>query len=104
MAEELAPTAVTEIAIDGANCPWCFNETIDELRAQPGVRSVTASISAQCLRVEHAGSDPAHLIETVRQHLRADAMFGAEHEMVNVEPRVADLRCTRHAHHGRSPS
>ena len=95
-------TATTEISIAGANCPWCFNETLDVLRREPGVVSVAASLAGQCLSVEHHGVAIDRLLAVVRGSLHADATSSAEHVMVTVDPHVADLHCTHHASTPRS--
>jgi hypothetical protein len=88
----------TEISVAGANCPWCFNETIDLLRREPGVVSVDATIAGQCLRVAHYDVAIERLVTVVRGHLHADETSSAEHVMGAVDPRVADLHCMhRHA-------
>lgn len=92
-------TTTTEISIPGANCPWCLNETVEVLRAEPGVTSVATSITGQCLRVEHTAVGTDHLLEVVRRHLHADDTSSAEHVMVEVEPALADHHCRRHSAH-----
>lgn len=88
---------VTELTVSGANCPWCFNETLDVLRRQPGVRHVQGSITEQWLLVEHNGPE-AVLVELVRRYLHADDTSSAEHMMVEVDPHIA---CDRCGHRGR---
>jgi hypothetical protein len=87
-------TATTEISIAGANCPWCFNDTLDDLRHEPGVVSVVASIAGQCLRVEHHGVAIDRLLAVVRGRLHADDITPTEHVMVAIDPHVAELHCT----------
>ena len=99
MTESSPPTTTTEIDIGGANCPWCLNETVDVLRARPGVVGVDASITGQCVRVEHRGVDIDQLLDTIRTHLHADAVASAEHVMAPVEPHVREHVCQRHAGH-----
>jgi hypothetical protein len=99
MSSDGAP-AITEIAITGANCPWCFNETVDRLRAEPGVVAVHGSLGAHCLRVHHDGTDSDRLLGIVRRHLHADDVSSSEHVMVEVDARVARLRCTHRARPG----
>ena len=90
-------TRTIEISVVGANCPWCFNETIDVLRQEPGVVSVNASMAGQCMTIEHRDVGTDRLVELVRGHLRADVTSSADHVMVAVDPRVAELHCT-HRH------
>jgi len=83
----------TEITVVGANCPWCFNETVEMLRCEPGVNEVTASIGTSCLCVEHHGVAIDRLLAVVRGHLHADEVTSGEHVMVAVDPLVAELHC-----------
>lgn len=87
---------LTELRIDGANCPACLNTTLDALRAVPGVHDVTTSSAGGCLAVEHDDLDPAQLAELIRTTLHGVTMAGAEVVMVSVDPLVADLHCTHH--------
>jgi len=96
MSESTPATATTEIAVPGGNCPWCFNDTLDALRAQPGVVSVTASMTGQCLRVEHAGADVQALLDTVHEHLHGAELASAEPVMVEVVPMVSEDLCRHH--------
>lgn len=90
-------TATTEISVVGANCPWCFNDTIDVLRREPGVVSVDASMAGQCVRVEHHDVAIDRLITVIRGRLHADGTSSTEHVMVAIDPHVAELHCTHHA-------
>jgi hypothetical protein len=84
---------VTEITISGANCAWCFNETVDLLRREPGVVGVDANITGQCVRVRHRGVAVERLLAVIRGHLHADDTSSAEHVMVAIDPHVAELHC-----------
>jgi hypothetical protein len=86
----------TEIAVAGANCPWCFNDTLDVLRRTPGVHAVHGSITGQCVRVVHDGVTVDELFELVRRHLHGYRTYSVEQVMVAVDPRAADLHCTHH--------
>ena len=90
------PMRTTEISVAGANCPWCFNETVELLRHEPDVVSVEASIGGQCLRVDHHDVAVDRLLAVVHGRLHADDTSTTEHVMVAVDPRVADLHCTHH--------
>lgn len=90
-------TTTTEVSIAGANCPWCFNDTLDALRDEPGVVSVVASIAGQCLRIEHRGVATDRLLAVVRGRLHADLTTSGEHVMVGIDAHVADVHCT-HRH------
>ena len=43
----------TSVRIDGANCPTCFNETIDALSHLDGVHRVHGSFAGPCLEIDH---------------------------------------------------
>ncbi|MBX7160555.1 MAG: hypothetical protein K1X95_09720 [Acidimicrobiia bacterium] len=89
--------ATTEFAVDGANCPQCFNETLDALRAQPGVVVAAGSLTDQCVRVEHDGADVDQLLGLVRRHLHADVLAAREQAMGPVDARIEQVGCT-HGH------
>ncbi|HEX5946171.1 MAG TPA: hypothetical protein VFY82_07835 [Acidimicrobiales bacterium] len=88
----------TEIDIAGANCPFCFNETLDRLRAEPGVVDAHASMNGQCLRIAHSGLPTGALVDLVRRHLHGVERSSAETVMVEVDAHEAALHCT-HRHH-----
>jgi copper chaperone CopZ len=87
---------VTEMRIDGANCPICLNTTLDALRAVPGVQHVSMSSVEGCVAIDHDDVDVATLVDTIRGHLHGIVMYGAEFEMVSIDPVVAELRCGHH--------
>lgn len=94
----MSPDATTtEIDIAGANCPWCFNETLDRLRAEPGVVDARASMRGQCLRIEHRGLPTQALVDLVRRHLHGAALSSSEPVMVEIDAHEAALHCT-HGH------
>ena len=43
----------TSLRIDGANCPTCFNETLDALAHLDGVRAVHGSFAGPCIEIDH---------------------------------------------------
>ena len=96
----ISDAVTTEISVVGANCPWCFNETLDLLRREPGVVSATASLTGSCMRIEHHGVAIERLLAVVRGHLHADDTTSAEHVMVAVDPLVADLNCHHRGERG----
>lgn len=83
----------TEITIEGANCPWCFNETIELLRREPGVVGVDASIGQQCVSIRHHDVALDRLLAVIRGHLHADDMSSVEHVMVEIDPQLAATHC-----------
>ena len=86
----------TELRIDGANCPICLGELLDQLRELDGVTSVSASIAAGCIAIDHADLNVDQLIGIARAVLRGVALSGDETVMTRVEPVRLDRRC-RHA-------
>lgn len=87
-------SATTEIAVDGANCPVCFNETLVALRLHPGVVVASGSLTDQCVRIEHDGADVDQLLALVRTHLHSDVLAAREQAMGPVDPRVTHAGCT----------
>ena len=94
---------LTSLRIDGANCPTCFNETLDDLARLDGVRSVHGSVAGPCIEVDH---DVA--IETitaaVRNRLHGIEMFSNEIRMVPLEPVAMSVVCTHHQHAEPAPT
>ncbi len=88
----------TEIAVTGANCPFCFNDTIELLRAEPRVIAVEASIASHCFRIDHDGADVDRLALLVRQHLHGHDDSSDERVMVEIDAQLAELHCL-HGHH-----
>lgn len=99
MIPDQEPPTTTEITITGANCPWCFNETLDRLRAEPGVIGAQATMSGQCIRIDHNALPVDNLIELVRRHLHAADVSSIEPVMVEVDPHLADLHCSHGGRH-----
>lgn len=92
--DSLPPRTTTEIIVEGANCNFCMNETLDLLRRQPGVLAAHSSMTGGCLVVEHEQLPVDDLLDLVRRHLHGVAMSSIEPVMVAVDPRVAELHCT----------
>ncbi len=87
---------LTMLRIDGANCPSCFNETLDDLARLDGVRSVHGSLAGPCIEVDH-DVDVETITDAIRNRLHGVEMFANEIRMVPVEP-VATSTCTHHRH------
>lgn len=83
----------TEVVIQGANCPLCLNETLEALRAIPGVRSVDASSSRGCLVIVHDTTDEKALVAVMHTHLHGITKAGNEIVMTEVGPTVKLLGC-----------
>lgn len=90
-------TETTEMRIEGANCSFCLNAALDTLRSQPDV--VRADLSARdgCLVVEHKGGDSRRYVEIAAQALHGVSKFGNELQMVQVDPKVAEIHCPHRA-------
>ena len=67
----------TSLRIDGANCPTCFNETIDALADLDGVRDVHGSLDGPCIEVDHEIAIET-ITGTIRDRLHGIEMFSAE--------------------------
>lgn len=83
----------TTLRIDGANCPTCFNETLDDLNRLDGVRSVRGSVAGPCIEIELEVITGA-----IRNRLHGVEMFANEIRMVSVEPVLSSTTCTHHRH------
>jgi len=89
----------TTLKIDGANCPTCFNETLDDLTKLDGVRSVHGSVAGPCIEIEHEAEAELEVINrTIRNRLHGIEMFANEIRMVPLEPVVLSTTCTIHRH------
>lgn len=86
----------TSLRIDGANCPTCFNETLDVLAHLDGVRAVHASIAGPCIEVDHDGVALDVITKTIRDRLHGIEMFSNEIRMVALEPAVISVPCPHH--------
>jgi hypothetical protein len=89
-------TIVTEIAVPGANCPWCLQETLERLRGEPGVLSADANLAGQCMTIRHRDVALDRLLAVIGGHLRGDQVNSIERVMVDIDPVVAELHCTHH--------
>lgn len=83
----------TTLRIDGANCPTCFNQTLDDLARLDGVRSVHGSVAGPCIEVDHDVALEA-ITAAVRNRLHGIEMFANEVRMVPLEPMVMSMACT----------
>jgi regulator of cell morphogenesis and NO signaling len=87
----------TTLRIDGANCPTCFNETLDDLARLDGVRSVHGSIAGPCIEIDH-DVEVETITGAIRNRLHGVEMFANEIRMVPLEPVALSTTCThRHA-------
>jgi regulator of cell morphogenesis and NO signaling len=86
----------TTLRIDGANCPTCFNETLEDLARLDGVRSVHGSVAGPCIEVEHDVALEA-ITDAIRNRLHGIEMFANEVRMVPLEPVAMSTTCA-HRH------
>jgi copper chaperone CopZ len=93
----------TTLRVDGANCPLCLDELTDRLRGVDGINSVTSSISAGCLAIDHDDLATTDLVDLVAASLHGVTMAANEIVMTNVDPVVAVLHCTHEPAHGPRP-
>lgn len=87
----------TTLRIDGANCPTCFNETLDDLTRLDGVRSVRGSVAGPCIEIDHEVALEV-ITAAIRNRLHGIEMFANEIRMVPVEPVLLSTTCTHHRH------
>ena len=87
----------TELRVDGANCPFCLNDVIDQLRQMNGVSSVDSSIIEGCIAIDDDDLDPRTLVNVVRSSLHGVAMSANEIVMSSIDPVIAVRHCTHHA-------
>ena len=86
----------TSLRIDGANCPTCFNETLDALAHLDGVRAVHGSFAGPCIEIDHDDVIFDVLAETVRNRLHGIEMFSNEIRMVPLDPVAISTPCPHH--------
>jgi regulator of cell morphogenesis and NO signaling len=86
----------TSFRIDGANCPTCFNETLDDLAHIEGVRAVHGSFVGPCIEVDHDDVALEVITGTIRNRLHGVEMFANEIRMVPLEPTALSAPCAHH--------
>ncbi len=89
----------TSLRIDGANCPTCFNDTLDDLANLDGVRSVHGSFAGPCIEIDH-DTELETIAGAIRNRLHGIEMFGNEVRMVPLEPVTLTTTCDHHRHLG----
>lgn len=85
----------TSLRIEGANCPTCFNETLDALGQLDGVRSVGGSFAGPCIEIDHDVALEA-ITGLIRERLHGIEMFANEIRMVPLEPVELTGTCSHH--------
>ncbi len=87
----------TTLRIDGANCPFCFNDAIDELKLASGVLDVQGSLTGPCIDITNdATADVDVLTSIVRERVHGTSMYANEIEMVPLEPSKTHTVCDTH--------
>ncbi len=77
----------TLVRIDGANCSFCFNEALAELKRTAGVLDVHGSFSKPSIDITHDDAvDTETLISIVRNRIHGIAMYANEIRMIPLEP------------------
>lgn len=85
----------TSLRIDGANCPNCFDQTLDDLAALDGVRTVHGSFGGPCIEVDH-DVELETITAAIRNRLHGIEMFANEVRMVPLEPVIMSTTCSHH--------
>lgn len=88
----------TSLQLTGANCPTCFNDTLDDLKKVTGVRSVHGSIGGSCIVIDHDDLDPKCFVTAIREHLHGVEMYSNEVQMVHAGAEVLIVPCVQHRH------
>ena len=85
----------TSLRIEGANCPTCFNETLDALAQLDGVRRVHGSFAGPCIEIDH--DIALDMIDrAIRSRLHGVEMFANEIRMVPLDPVPLTTTCAHH--------
>jgi regulator of cell morphogenesis and NO signaling len=85
----------TSVRIEGANCPTCFNETLEALAELDGVRRVHGSLAGSCIEIDH--ETPLNEISTtIRGRLHGVEMFANEIRMVPLDLAPLAATCPHH--------
>jgi regulator of cell morphogenesis and NO signaling len=94
----------TTLLVEHANCPTCFNETLERLGRLDGVRAVHGSVAGPCIEIEHDNLAPRLLQAIVRQHLHGVEMYSNEIRMMPLEPVDSTGACARHGAAASAPT
>lgn len=86
----------TSLRIEGANCPTCFNETLDDLATVDGVLAVHGSLEGPCIEIEHEGVAMDVIAATIRNRLHGIEMYSNEVCMVPLA--LTELAACSHHH------
>jgi regulator of cell morphogenesis and NO signaling len=86
----------TSLHVDGANCPICYDQTLDALGHLDGVRAVRGSIAGPCIEIEHDEGVADSIVTVVRDRLHGVELFANEIRMMPIEPVAMSAPCPRH--------
>ncbi len=93
----------TSVRIEGANCPVCFNETLDALAQLDGVRRVHGSFAGPCIEIDHDIALET-IDSTIRGCLHGVEMFANEIRMVPLDPVPLTTSCAHHHPEATAPT
>lgn len=60
----------TLIQFQGANCAWCLNELVSDLRSHDSVVTATLHAGAGCIEVRHGAPDVGSVLRDLQADLR----------------------------------
>lgn len=84
----------TTLRVEGANCSFCFNDALDELKRTNGVLDVHGSIAGPCIDITHDDSVDTHqLASVIRSHVHGIEMYANEIRMIPLEPSTTHSSC-----------
>ena len=84
----------SSISVKGANCPSCFNETLENLSQLEGVQSVHGSFSGPCIEIDYDDGALESITATISAGLHGTEIYSGETQMINLEPVTLSTSCT----------
>jgi copper chaperone CopZ len=88
----------TSLDLTGANCPYCFQDTLAGLTRIEGVSNVHGSMGGSCIVIDHDDEVTVDaLVELIHGHLHGVQKFSNEIEMVSVDLSPLARSCV-HSH------
>jgi copper chaperone CopZ len=86
----------TSIHVEGANCPNCFNDTIEVVAQLDGVEKVFGSFAGPCIEVDHDETVINKITEIIQAQLHGIAMYADEAGMTPIKISTTTDICTHH--------
>lgn len=87
----------TTLDLNGANCPYCFHDTLARLGRIDGVSNVHGSMGGSCIVIDHDDDVAVDtLVAMIHGHLHGIEKFSNEIEMVSVDLSPLARSCTHH--------